>query len=82
MRKPKSATPSGHDTPPPAGGRALGRAAQFTYSRGLTPAVVAGAPVKRKAAAKKAAAVKPAAKKAAAKKAAARKPPAKKPAKA
>ena len=41
MRKPKPANPA-NDAPPPAGGRALGRARQFALSRGLpepTPGV-------------------------------------------
>ena len=62
MRKPKSAKSSASDAPP-AGGRALGRAQQFTYSRGLPAPVVDSAPaVKKPAAAKKSAAKKVAAK--------------------
>lgn len=53
MRKPKPTTPSsGNEAPTPAGGRALGRAQQFTFARGLTPPVVdtppaAGKPAKQ-----------------------------------
>ena len=50
MRKPKPAT-TADDAPPPAGGRALGRARQFALSRGLpepTPGIETVAVAARK----------------------------------
>ena len=46
MRKPPSGDPSSpQDDPPPAGGRASGRARQFALSRGLPDPIPPGATV-------------------------------------